>query len=106
MMQGLFKKIFKLINNNIELIFWTMGLIYLFINSLAQTDLSFCPVKHLGFNWCPGCGLGKSISYLFNFQIINSLKTHPLGIFALIVISYRILTLIKNIRRERNVKYT
>ena len=82
---------------NIELIFWIGGLIYLaFINPL-ETHFSLCPIKNLGFSFCPGCGLGHSISYLFHGQIQESFHHHPLGIFALGVILTRIFRLIRNI---------
>ncbi|MFN4110662.1 MAG: DUF2752 domain-containing protein [Ignavibacteria bacterium] len=95
----------KQLTKNLELLFWISGLIYLFLISPIEEHFSFCPLNNLGFKWCPGCGLGKSISYLFHFQIIQSLETHPLGIFAFIIISYRIITLIKNFRREHYGKY-
>lgn len=48
----------------------------------------------MGFQFCPGCGLGHSISYLFHGQVQDSLNAHPLGILALPVISFRIFKLV------------
>jgi hypothetical protein len=81
---------------NIELIFWIAGLIYLAFMNPSETHFSMCPIKNLGFSFCPGCGLGHSISYLFLGQIQESFHHHPLGIFALIVIAWRIFQLTKN----------
>ena len=81
---------------NIELIFLIGGLIYLAFMNPSETHFSLCPMKNLGFSFCPGCGLGHSISYLFHGQIQKSFHHHPLGIFALGVILMRILKLIKN----------
>jgi hypothetical protein len=80
---------------NIELLFWLTALIGLAItNPAADTHLVICPVKLLGFNWCPGCGIGHAISFLFHGQIETSIKFHALGIPALIIILNRIYALI------------
>ncbi|ASU32319.1 hypothetical protein MuYL_0416 [Mucilaginibacter xinganensis] len=47
----------------------------------------------MGVTWCPGCGLGHSISFLFHGDIKNSLHAHWLGIPAVGVILYRIVVL-------------
>jgi Protein of unknown function (DUF2752) len=80
---------------NIELIFWIVGLMYLAFMNPSETHFSLCPIKNLGFSFCPGCGLGHSISFLFHGQIQESFQHHPLGIFALAVIVWRIIQLIK-----------
>jgi len=76
---------------------WITGLAYLaFIHIPGETHFTICPIKNLGFDFCPGCGLGNSVSYIFHGDIYNSFLTHPLGLFALIVLAYRIIYLIKN----------
>jgi len=80
-----------------EVIIWICGLTYLaLINSPETTHFTICPLSNLGIEFCPGCGLGNSISYLFNCNIISSFQAHPLGIFALVIITLRITTIIKN----------
>jgi len=61
------------------------------------TDHHFtmCPLHHLGFDFCPGCGLGQSVSFLLHGEIAQSFHAHPLGIFAVIILSYRIIELTK-----------
>jgi hypothetical protein len=59
----------------------------------TDAHYSFCLFKVLGFNFCPGCGLGHSISYLFHGEVRASLSAHPLGIFAVIIILLRIFKL-------------
>jgi hypothetical protein len=77
-----------------ELAFWTAGLVSLAITDPTnQSHFSLCPLKMLGLTWCPGCGLGHSISFLFHGDIKSSLYAHWLGIPALIVILYRIYVL-------------
>jgi hypothetical protein len=78
----------------IELIIWTTGLLLLAISETGE-HFSLCPLKNVGWNFCPGCGLGRSISQIFDGHFEASLKTHPLGIFALIILSFRIVNLTK-----------
>ena len=85
-----------------ELIFWIITLMYLAIISPVDAHFSFCLFKHLGINWCPGCGIGRSISYLLHGDIIKSFQTHILGTFALLVIVYRILQLILKSNKNQN----
>ncbi|WP_299581663.1 DUF2752 domain-containing protein [Mucilaginibacter sp.] len=77
-----------------ELAFWIAGLVSLAITDPTnQSHFSLCPLKMLGITWCPGCGLGHSISFLFHGDLKSSLHAHWLGIPALIAILYRIYVL-------------
>ncbi|MBB3970099.1 DUF2752 domain-containing protein [Mucilaginibacter phyllosphaerae] len=64
-----------------------------FTNPAGQSHFSLCPLKLLGFTWCPGCGLGHAISHLFRGDIKASFHAHWLGIPVLAVLLYRIYTL-------------
>jgi hypothetical protein len=78
-----------------ELTFWIAALASLaFTDPAGPAHFSLCPLKAIGITWCPGCGLGHSISWLFRGNIRNSFHAHWLGIPALIIILYRIYTLI------------
>jgi hypothetical protein len=79
----------------LEALVWFTGMIALVFYEPTQNHISICPLDQLGFDFCPGCGLGRSISFLFHGEIIQSLVTHPLGIFAVIVLSFRIVHLLK-----------
>ncbi|WP_311954640.1 DUF2752 domain-containing protein [Mucilaginibacter terrae] len=46
--------------------------------------------KLVGITWCPGCGIGHSISWLLHGNLTQSFKAHYLGIPALAVIIYRV----------------
>lgn len=100
-----FKKLYHIFIQNLELVFWITGLTYLALISPEQAHFSFCPLNQAGISWCPGCGLGKSISMFFHLNVVQSFKTHPLGVFAIGIILIRIIQLIKNIRREHNGKH-
>ncbi|QHS57864.1 DUF2752 domain-containing protein [Mucilaginibacter sp. 14171R-50] len=84
----------KIFNRYFELTFWIVALACLaFTNPAGQSHFSLCPLKALGLTWCPGCGLGHAISYLFRGDIINSFHAHWLGIPVFAVLLYRIYTL-------------
>lgn len=84
----------KTISRNFELIFWVAALLCLaFASPTGEPHFTLCPLKLMGFNWCPGCGLGHSIIYLFHGRFLASLHAHWLGIPALIIILYRIIQL-------------
>ncbi|MBK0379958.1 DUF2752 domain-containing protein [Mucilaginibacter segetis] len=63
-------------------------------NPTGQSHYTLCPFKLLGFKWCPGCGLGHAISFLFHGDVRRSFGAHWLGIPVLFVIIYRIYSLI------------
>jgi len=89
----------------LELIFWTTALILLATakpeGHFHSSHFTLCPLANLGLGWCPGCGLGRSITHLFHGNFNASLQSHLLGIPAVLIIGYRILTLAKiNIYRK------
>ncbi len=90
------KKLFnKLQRPETEAVLWIIGLVYLlFINPYETQHFSFCAFKLVGIDHCPGCGLGRSISFIYHGDILNSFRTHPLGLFALFIIGYRIISLL------------
>jgi hypothetical protein len=93
------KKLWSLIG--FEASVWILGLAYLLlIHSPGETHFTICPLANLGIDFCPGCGLGNSISYIFKGDFIASFQSHPIGISALLIITLRIITIIKNNRRR------
>lgn len=88
----------------LELIIWlsAFGLLYNLDTSTDQTTI--CPVHHLGFKWCPGCGLGRSINLFFHGQFKASFAMHWMGIPVIIVLSYRIFQLLTDYIQKLNYK--
>ncbi|HSN08842.1 MAG TPA: DUF2752 domain-containing protein [Hanamia sp.] len=81
----------KYFRKYLELTAWIVGLILLaFMDPGTDIHYSFCFFKFIGIKFCPGCGLGHSISYLFHGNLRASFQAHPLGLFAVIVILARI----------------
>ncbi|WP_255563247.1 MULTISPECIES: DUF2752 domain-containing protein [Mucilaginibacter] len=71
-----------------------------FTNPASQGHFSLCPFKAIGLTWCPGCGLGHAISYLFHGDIRSSFHAHWLGIPVVLALFYRIVVLL-NTRHYR-----
>ena len=88
----LIKKLFNLIGSPwFEAAICTVALVYLaLINPLQDSQVSFCVLDNLGFEHCPGCGLGRSVSYILHGDMVSSWETHKAGILALPVLLYRI----------------
>jgi hypothetical protein len=99
-MVALFLKRFPL-----EAYFWVFGLTILFFVEPHPGHFSICPFYHLGFSFCPGCGLGTSISHLMHGDPLLSFQSHPLGGIALIILSYRIFQLIKTNHKSYGTNY-
>ena len=79
----------------LEAFFWIITLTALAILQPSENShLSLCPLSNFGFKFCPGCGLGRSISFLFHGSVRESVAMHPLGIPAVLIISWRIITLL------------
>lgn len=83
-----------------ELVFWIAALTALWWLDPSGSHSSLCPLHNMGFAWCPGCGLGRSISLLMNGEFTASWNLHPLGGFGLAVILYRIVEILKHIKKH------
>ena len=76
-----------------EAIVWTLALISLAVYQPTHTHFTLCPIVNAGFDFCPGCGLGRSISHALHGDFVQAFRSHPLGIFAVITLVYRIVSL-------------
>ena len=80
----------------LETVTWIAALTYLAIhNPYVQSTFSICPLENLGFHYCPGCGLGRSVSFILHGDVMRSVETHLLGIPAAIIIIFRTFSLLK-----------
>jgi hypothetical protein len=87
----------------LELVFWTGSLIaILVLEPDSGSHLSLCPLSQLGFDWCPGCGLGRSMNFLAHGDFKASWSMHPLAILAYAVIFHRIWILVRNFKTTHN----
>jgi uncharacterized protein DUF2752 len=84
-----------LLRRNLEGIIWLTALIFLAFQDPGSHHYTLCPLKNLGFDFCPGCGLGRSVTYFFHGDLSGSFHSHPLGIFAIVVLLVRIVVVFK-----------
>lgn len=99
------KKIIAYIN--FEAAVWSASLLFLsIINPSDINNLSICPLHNIGFKYCPGCGLGASLSYLLRGDFAASFNAHYLGGAAAAILIYRIIKLsIYQIKKNNGAKY-
>lgn len=87
---------------------WISALAYLgFFYNPVEAHFTICPLSNFGFDDCPGCGLGRSISLLFSGHFKESFNTHILGIPAVLILIYRIIKIVKtnySINKQLNMK--
>ena len=85
----------------IEGLFWVFALILLFMFEPASgSHVTICPLKLSGFEHCPGCGIGRSISLAMQGDLRGSFEYHMMGIPGLLIIGYRIFDIFKNYLTE------
>jgi hypothetical protein len=78
-----------------EALVWISGLLLMAFMSPTDAHSSLCPIRATGLGFCPGCGLGHSISWLFRGEFLESFHAHPLGIVALVILIWRIIALLR-----------
>ncbi|UCS92585.1 DUF2752 domain-containing protein [Echinicola marina] len=87
----------------VELLFWCSAIVaILTIDPYSQTHLSICPLDILGIDWCPGCGLGRSMKLFATGEFLASFEMHPLGGIAWLIIAFRISELVKLFKKTSN----
>jgi hypothetical protein len=70
---------------------WLLLLLLLYLMDTTKATFSFCLFRLIGFESCPGCGLGHAIHDALHFQLKESFQAHPLGIPAVIGILYHVI---------------
>lgn len=88
----------------VELACWVAALGCLAVTNPVASHFTLCPLSNLGFTWCPGCGLGHSVSALLHGNIQSSLQYHWFGIPATGILAYRIWHLSKSFFQSLNLK--
>jgi hypothetical protein len=78
-----------------EALIWIGAMIFLGLSDPSCHHYTLCPFNNIGIDFCPGCGLGRSIGYLFRMDLKSSFLLHPLGIPAVILIVFRIIQVFK-----------
>jgi hypothetical protein len=82
----------RFVLHNFEAWVWLTALFMLAFMPPESAQTTLCVWHHLGVESCPGCGLGHSISSALHGQWIKSFQFHPLGMIAIIILVFRIVT--------------
>lgn len=64
---------------------WSFVLLLLFCIQ-PSNGFMICPLKWAGADWCPGCGLGRSIHHALHFQWEQAWQAHWAGIPATVIL--------------------
>jgi len=84
-----------------EPVIWSAGLLALALITPGAGHFTVCPLALSGITWCPGCGLGASVSHLLHGNLAASLDAHILGVPAVVILVHRIIqSTITFIRKE------
>ncbi len=89
--------------NYFEAAIWITALILLAFTPVNSEHYSLCVFNNLGIGFCPGCGLGHSISFLFHGNFAASFNAHPLGIPAVAILCYRIFIIFKQNKKHQSI---
>ena len=98
----------KWIKGHIELQSWCVALLLpWFVDPYNTHHFSFCLFKSLGMSSCPGCGIGRSIAYLYRGEFLLSFQSHWLGMVTVVLLLHRIIHLLlyQNIHQSSQPVY-
>lgn len=85
------KKLQYLFRNYFEVAAFSVGLLLLaLMNPEAANGPSLCLFDLLGFDFCPGKGLGHSIAFIARGEFSSALRANILGFFAILILLARI----------------
>lgn len=81
----------------LEAVLWVVALLFpFFIDTTSSQHFTLCLFSNLGWDFCPGCGIGRSIAHLYHGELTASIASHPFGIPVVLVLLHRAFQLIKN----------
>ncbi len=83
--------ILKQIHRHSEWVIFGAGLLLLGLMNPESVGKSLCLFDLIGFEYCPGEGLGHSIAYTFRGDIPAAMESHLAGPLAVVVLGLRIL---------------
>lgn len=90
----------------IEMAFWLGGLLWLAFSPMGHDHITICPIGAMGFDWCPGCGLGHAIHALFQGHWQASWQHHPFAVPAVLILLHRIYSLFIQTQSQYHVRKT
>jgi hypothetical protein len=95
-MNGYMRRALQFLLRTAEAWIWLTAVIFLALQEPGCDHYSLCPLHNLGITFCPGCGLGRSISLIFQGDFLASFRMHPLGMPAIVLLLWRSFKIIKS----------
>src|SRR6056297_247774 len=91
----------KILHNHSEWLVFSLGLVLLAMMSPENSGHSLCLFEWVGIDFCPGDGLGHSISYTFRGNIQAALESHFAGPAAVVILILRIVFIWKDMIKSK-----
>ena len=95
----------KKIRPHIEWIAFLTGLVLMATMNPYETGKTFCLIERAGIPYCSGHGLGHSIAFLFRGEFQKSINSNLFGIFAVLILGFRIVSIWLNLFKTKTEIY-
>lgn len=93
-MKTIIHPVLSFIWHSLEAFIWMAALAWLAFQDPHAPHLNLCLFNILGFEHCPGCGLGHSLGFLLRGNLQASWNAHYLAFPALLILCYRIVAVL------------
>lgn len=90
----------KYIHKHLEWVVFSMGLVLMGMMNPEVTGTSLCLFDLLGFDFCPGDGLGHSIAYTFRGDLSSAINANIAGPAAVVILTFRVMYIWKNLYHQ------
>lgn len=90
----------RLIKKHLEWMVFSAGLLLLAFMNPENAGTSLCFFEWVGINFCPGEGLGHSITHTFRGDISKAFQAHMAGPAAVFILSGRVIYIWKELYQE------
>lgn len=95
-MTTLTERLSKIFHTHFEWVFLVGAIGVMALMDPTTDAASWCLYEWLGISFCPGEGLGHSIAWFFRGDWTNAWEAHPVGPFAVFIMSGRVIYLLRN----------
>jgi|AntRauTorckE6833_2_1112554.scaffolds.fasta_scaffold07284_6 hypothetical protein len=93
----------RFLNKHSEWIVFSIGLLLLGTMNPENSGISLCFFDFIGIEFCPGEGLGRSISYTMKGDFSSALNAHLAGPAAVGILLSRIIHVCRNLYQQSKI---